>query len=258
MKLPLILTSPLFDESAEGSAAAGGATTTTTTTATEPDLKAEVARLTRERDDAAAKAKEHEDSARFWHSKARGSAEAPEAKTAAKADEEDNTDLLEVAAKGPKAMKEWLAKQGFVSKAEVDNLVTSKASQMTREARLVEQFPELKDQKSEFFKDTATEYGALKSQGVPEHIAMELAAERVSIRRGGTDDGEGRTKKETDDADRKARVKAQAGEGTKRQMRTAEEGGDELDETQKMIADKFGISHEAYKKRAKEGVQRAR
>lgn len=223
--------------------------------AQQPDHAAELAKLTRERDEAIARAHEHEEAARFWHGKVRGTAEVQPDKP--KPEDEDGTDLLEVAAKGPAAMKEWLRKQGFVSMDEANQLVNSRAEQLSREGQLIQSYPDLKDHDSEFFKETATEYGRLKQQGVPEAVAMEVAAERVRARRKPSQEEKVTSSKKETDADRAARAKAQAGEGTKRGAKAQEDTADLSDE-QKRIIEAFGISEDAYRKRATDGVQFAR
>jgi len=237
-----------------------------------PDQK--IARLERENGElktreteATNKAKEHEDSAKFWHEKARGAAQPQNRDGAPKpgeGEEEDTTDLLELAGKGPKAMKEWLKKQGFVSRDEAEQLTNRKAEGMVRQAQVVAKYPELNDQKSDFFKETTQEYGRLKERGVDELTAMETAAELVALRRGKggpgsedislTDPAAASNKRGTEE-ERRSRAKAQGGEGRRGAQK---EESDDLDETQIRIAEAFGISTEAYKKRAKEGVQFAR
>jgi hypothetical protein len=220
--------------------------------AAEPDYKAQAAQLQKERDEAIAKAKEHEQAAQYWHGKVKGGGEDKKP-----AEPEDDTDLLEVTAKGPKAMKDWLAKNGFVSKSEVDAMVQDKASQLTREAQLLKSHPELSDPDSDFFKATAVEYGQLRDQGVPEGVAMELAAERVGAKTKRQAAAEDPKSKKDGDADRAARARAQAPEGHKARP-AATEDDDELTPEQKRIAEHMGISEEAYLKRAKTGVQYAK
>jgi len=237
---------------------------TTPTTQQQPDPAAELAQVKKDLETEKARSKEHEEAATYWHQQARGGSARDGAEKPAKDEEpEDNTDLLEVATKGPKAMKQWLKDNGFVSQAEVEQTVQEKASQLAREAQVVREYPELADHSSDFFKETAQEYGRLKSQGVPEGVAMELAAERVAVKRGkGGDGGEGGGKKKAPAGesaeDRTARAKAQAGEGTKTRPAQQAAEDEELTPEQKRITEAFGITEDAYKKRAKEGVRFAR
>ncbi len=266
--------SRLFDENGGGDQGGGGGGQTQTET---PEQK--ITRLEREngelktgKDAAEAKAKEHEDSAKFWHEKAKGGASHRDGQPRPEPEPEDDTDLLELAGKGPKAMKDWLKKQGFVSRDEAEQLTNSKAQAMVRQAEVMRKYPDLSDQSSEFFKSVTAEYGRLKQQGVPDLVAMETAADLVGARtsrrtttdddekggeRGGDKGGErgGDRHKETED-ERRRRANAQNGGGRGRTSK--QEESDDLDETQKAIADAMGISHDAYKKRAKEGVQFAR
>lgn len=260
----------LFEEAGDGGAGGGQGTGQATET---PEQK--IARLERENgefkskaEENERKAKEHEESAKFWHERAKGSAPAnrdgQERPKPQDDPEDDNTDFLALAAQGPKAVKNWLKAQGMVTRAEAEAMTNAKATQLMRQAEIVRNHPELNDQQSDFFKETTAEYQKLKARGIAELDALELAADRVALtRKAKAGDGEGDNGdkgdkgkgngrgKETDE-ERRARAKAQNGDG--RRGAAAEES-DELDDNQKRIAEAFGISEDAYKKRAKEGVQ---
>jgi hypothetical protein len=163
---------------------------------------------------------EKDEAVRFWHGEAKKTA-AP-AKGAPAAETEDDTDLLDlIGTKGAKGLDEHLAKRGYVKSSEVDKRVEERAGQFTREARLVEEFPDLADDTSEFFKDTAKEYGRLQQQGVPKGLAMEQAANNVELRRL-REGGEPKPKAADPEAERQRRIKAQAGDKGRRAAAASE------------------------------------
>jgi hypothetical protein len=187
---------------------------------------------------------------------------APEPVAAPEPEPEDDTDILDVlTTQGVKGFDALLAKRGFVRAADVDARVNSKAAQLTAEADLINQYPDLRKRDSAFFVATARHYGDLTRQGVPEAVAMRLAAERAEtdgIRAGTVKTpaqiaADAKTAKE---ATRLARIAAQAGDRT---SRTAEVDGADDDDTltahEKHICAAMGISEESYIARAKAGVQ---
>src|SRR6202042_646503 len=98
------------------------------------------------------------------------------------AEPESDVDLLDViGTKGAKGLDEVLKSRGYVSKADVENLIAAKVDQVTREGTAVERFPELKDRESEFFKLTTKNVAALKGQGITGVNATEIAAERAYL-----------------------------------------------------------------------------
>jgi hypothetical protein len=230
---------------AEGEAAAAAAAKEDA-----PDAKALAAEVERLRGQVA----EKEEAVRFWHGEAKKTAPKSAATPETPDEDEDKTDLLDlIATKGAKGLTGFLAKKGFVSGDEVDRRVNERATQMVRESKLIEEFPELSDQKSEFFKSTAVEYRELVNQGVPKQVAMGLAAKNVRL--AALEAGEGDTKKTPKpdaEAERVRRIKAQGGD--KGRKGADREESDELTPMQREIADAMGVSHDAYKKRAKEGV----
>lgn len=193
--------------------------------------------------------------AEFWAQKAKTTPAAATASTAA----DDDPDVLEaITTGGAKGFDALAEKRGFVKKADVETMINSKATQLTKEQELIGRYPDLKKKDSEFFKSTALHYGELVKDGTPQSVAMELAAERTELElmRAGKIKAPGAepTKEEKETA-RLARVAAQAGESGGRRAAAADEGDDELSPEQKRIADAMGVSHEAYLKRAKAGVK---
>jgi len=192
--------------------------------------------------------------AQYWADKAKAAPAPVKA-----ADPEDDTDILEViTTKGGKGFDEMAEKRGFVKIDKVEALINTRAASLTKEQELITEYPDLKKKDSEFFKATAVTYGNLVKGGTPQPLAMELAAKQTElefIRSGKIKlPGAEQTKAEKE-ADRLARVAAQAGEGGgRRPSAQADEGDEDLTSEQKHIADAMGISHEAYAKRAKAGV----
>jgi hypothetical protein len=192
----------------------------------------------------------------YWYNQAKGNGEKP---APAAKEPEDDVDLLEVVTtKGAKGLDDVIAKRGYMRKADVEGMIEARATQMTKEAELIGRFPDLKNQQSEFFKETAQHYGNLKAQGVPQHLAMEMAAERVALSH--IESGKLKTRQQTADTDkatrettRRARAAAQEGDRGSRAP-AGNDDDDELTPEQKHIAKAMGISEEAYQKRAKQGV----
>jgi hypothetical protein len=193
---------------------------------------------------------------------------------------EDEQDILDViTAKGSKGFDELLdkyaKKRGFVSREEAESITNSKASQLTEEAALVKEYPELGDKKSEFFLATANEYATLVKAHVSQPLAMRLAAEKVELafmRAGKIDTPAQKVEKvkAIKEADRKARIAAQSGErGTNRRSEPDPDESDELTAVQENVAVRMleGMTGEdgkpytreqaiaKYKARAKSGVQ---
>jgi hypothetical protein len=195
----------------------------------------------------------------FWYNQAKGRGEESAKPAAAASEPGDDVDLLDlVTSKGAKGLDDLIAKRGYVRKADVETMIESRATQMTKEAELLGRFPDLRNQGSDFFKETAIHYGNLKNQGVPQSIAMEMAAERVALNF--MESGKMKTRQQSSDeqktareANRKARAMAQEGDSGNRPS-AGSEADEDLTAEQKHIAKAMGITEEAYKARAQKGV----
>ncbi len=194
--------SPLVVSS--GTPAAAPAATPAAATA---PTAAEVAALKAELETSKQQAAEHERTAQFWYNKSNAKP-APAEKPAAAAEEEDDDVLDLITSKGAEGLEALLKKRGFVSAAEVDEKVNAKASQITGEAKLIDDYPELAKHDSEFFKATALNYGELKKQGVPEAVAMRMAAERAEL--AGIRAGKIKTPTQKSDEEKAARASERA------------------------------------------------
>ena len=224
---------------------------------------AEVEALKAELATSKAAAAENERTAKFWHGKATAAPEKP----AAAAPPEDETDVLDViTSKGEKGLDALLKKRGFVTKAELDSTVDAKANQIVSEGQLLKEYPELDNKDSDFFKATAQFYGELKRDGVPERVAMRIAAKEAKL--AGIESGTIKTATQKT-ADEKAaaaeerRARAAAGAGDHGGRGSAEEADDTPTEDEQRaiqrLADALEIpldkATERYKARAKKGVQ---
>lgn len=189
-------------------------------------------------------------SAQYWHEQAKGKTAQVKETPAA---EEAAEDILElITTKGAKGLDELLAKRGFVRREDVDATVNAKATTIAAENKLAAEYPDLKDTNSEFFKATATHYAPLVAQGVPQHIAMQLAAEKAELE--GYKSGKRLTP--TEKTERAARAAAQNPDKSKRGAPVEEEEGTgELDAFQLALCEKMEITPEQYKARAAAGVR---
>lgn len=190
----------------------------------------------------------------FWYGKATAAAAAPPPAAEPEPELED-VDLLDlISTGGTKAFDKYMKGRGYMSKAEVDLVVNTKANQLSAEADLIGAYPDLRKPDSPFFQATAAAYGELKRQGVPEALAMKLAAERAELQ--GFKSGKTKLVDPNDkEAARLARVKAQSGDKSARAAATADpDDDDEITDQERHICEAMGITVEAYQKRAKGGV----
>jgi hypothetical protein len=206
-------------------------------------------------------------SSEFWAQRAQATPPAPAAAAAPPEPEpEDNTDLLDLLTTGgPKAFDRYMKSKGYVTRTEAEEMASaianSKASQLTTESQLLSKYPDLANKQSEFFRATASHYGELVKEGVPEQLAMKIAAERAELdgfKSGKVKTPAQRTTDQAAEAERKrqARISAQAGDRGNRPAADAEPEDDDttLTEAQKAICRGMDISEEAYIARLKKGT----
>lgn len=232
----------LTTDAAEGAdatadAAAGAAEAQKTEAAEAKTLAAEVKALK-------AQVAEKDDAVRYWHGEAKKGAKAEP--KADEPDEDEKIDLLDViGTKGTKGLTAVLRKAGFVSAAEVDQKVEQRTAQVVRESKLVQEFPELSDDKSEFFKATAVEFGKLQRDGMPKAIAMEQAARNVRLAEYEAGTATPAAKTKDPEAERQRRIKAQGGDrGTRR---SGTEDSDALSDDQKTILAGMRVSEKDFR-----------
>jgi hypothetical protein len=254
---PFWIKTPLYEEQAEGGEGGGGgaapaagddaAAAAAEAAKNQPDAKA----LQKEIETLRSQVSEKDEAVRYWHGEAKKGAQ-PKAETPA--EDEDKTDLLDlIGTKGAKGLTEFLSKKGFVSGAEVDQRVQQRASEMLRESKLVEEYPDLSDRETPFFKATAVEYNKLVKAGVPKALATEQAARnaRLAELEAGAGGGGSDKPKPNAEAERQRRIKAQAGDKGRRGS-TREDDPDTVTELEKEVCEAMGVEPGAYKKRQKE------
>lgn len=190
--------------------------------------------------------------AQYWADKAKTAAPAKAVET------EDEPDVLEaITTGGAKGFDALAKKRGFIQRTEVEELINQRAASLTEEQQLLQDYPDLKKKDSEFFKATALNFGKLVLSKVPQAVAMGNAARQTElefIKAGKIKLPGSELTAAEKEAARVARIAAQSGEPGGRRPAAAEEGDEDLTAEQKHIADAMGISHEAYAKRAKSGV----
>jgi hypothetical protein len=215
--------------------------------------------------------------AQFWMQKAQGTQE----KAAPAAEEEPklSVDLVEAIANGDvKAITAALKEMGFARTSDVqrdvDRKLTGSRNAQNSDQALIDEYPELADSKSEFFRVTAEIYNnllredpSLKGSNVLTKVAAELAEKRLGLDEPAPARGRRAAAREEDDeeeedgaeADRVRRVAQQSG-GRNRRPAQADPASTELDRMQKSIVAKLraaggDISEEGYKKRATAGIR---
>jgi len=225
---------------------------------TEQTTSPELAALQKEINDLKEQVAESNRTAQFWADKAKATAATPASPLHPDDEEEDDeTDVLEaITTNGVKGFDSLAAKRGYMKRDEVENLINQRATVLTKEQDLLNEYPDLKKKDSEFFKATAVNYGALVRSGTPNAVAMELAAKQTELEflRSGKMKIPGEAEKERREAARLERVAAQSGENGRRPAPGSDETDTELTVQQKKIADAMGVSYEAYAKRAQAGV----
>lgn len=202
---------------------------------------------------------ESQRTAQFWAEQARSAPAAPAAPAPAAEPEDDDTDVLEaITLNGTKGFEDLAARRGFVKRSEVEQMIDSRATALTKEQELLGQYPDLRNRQSDFFKQTAAHYGAMVKAGTPATTAMQLAANMAELdlmRAGKITTPSANGDKGNREAERLARIAAQGGGAGPRRPSGGEDDDDTLTAEQKHIAAMMGISEEAYLKRAKAGVQ---
>jgi len=233
------------------------ATTTTTNNTTPATGTEDFTSLRTELAELRGQVSEQQRTAEYWMERALRKEQA----TPAAEEPEEEVDVLDVlTTQGAKGLDAILAKRGYARLNQVDERVNNRATQLLAEQKLQEDYPDLKDYSSDFFKSTSQHYGRLVREGVPEKTAMRLAAQAAELE--GIKSGKRKTPQQSDDAatrerERQARIRAQAGDRSPRasEPEAGGEGDDELTDNEKHICRAMGISEEAYKKRAQQGVQ---
>lgn len=195
-----------------------------------PDGKAE-AKATREHEREIAELKtqlaEKDQAALHWYNVAQGVTrpktdddDEPGAKPAkpAKVDDDDESPdrfVDKLATLGPKALDEYMAKRGFMSGKQVQELLNGVVGKITREADLYAKYPDLRNEESELFKETQREFQdmvALDKSFAKNPVAVQLAARNATTRlKMAAEIADAKKPKETE-AERRARAAAAGGD----------------------------------------------
>jgi hypothetical protein len=225
------------------------------------------------------------DSERYWAEQARGRGtadlEPDEEPPAPEPEEEDESadDFLDRLSKeGPRAVAKVAAKlaskEGFVRKEDVSKIVAPliqevvqrERGKLTADAKLVTQYPELRDEKSELFKATAVIYRELVAEdpdlkGSPQTLFMAARAARAELKAAAKtaangdqqpdgESGDYREEREDREEARQRRIRAQQGD-TGRGRSTPYEGDDDpLGPAQRDVLDLFarvGLDEQSYR-----------
>jgi hypothetical protein len=217
------------------------------------------------------------ESERYWAARAKqgGKPEAP-------ADEPDEDDLPavedidispdafldELEKKGPKAILEVVKKAGFVPASEAkamaeriaDKRLQAERDRMQAEAKIFREFPDLADEQSDLYKETAKVFREMVEEdpALANSTAAFKSAARLAQR---SLSGGAASKKEPASLQERmlaeSRRERVAQQGFSRGVQSPGEDDDELTPTQKMIARNLGVSEAEYRKYAKAGVTMA-
>jgi hypothetical protein len=226
-------------------------------------------------------------SERYWADKAKGGADAggdPE-DPGEGADDDDGGEapetpispddfLDELSKTGPAAIEKALGKRGFVRKEDVvklateiaNNVVARERGKITSDARLVSEYPELRDEKSELFIETGKVYRELVAADPKLHkspatllLAAKYAKQELKLRdmrpKARDADEQPPDYRETEDDDRTNRLKGQMGT-TGRGHGAPREDDDEIGPQARAVIEamgRYGVDEKAFRaQRAKE------
>jgi len=164
-----------------------------------------------------------------------------------------------------------LTKRGFITAADAKRIAVDTAvkvsreligrerQKMTSDAQIVTDFPELKDQTSELFKETAAIYQkalAMDPNAAKTPAALYLAAQAAKASlKGRQAPPASRREEEEHEDDRRRRADAQ--DGRSRGRSTAEDTSDMLGPEAKELISKMGITEDEYKASAKQFARRS-
>jgi len=218
--------------------------------------------------------RESEESAQFWAEQAK--AGGGTGKSAAEPDPEPEPDIdlvSEITTNGVKGLETVLARLGYAKRDDIHREIGATRAEITEQSRLLQEYPELGDEQSEFFQETAKVYNQLKTDPImaksPKLIAI---AARMAKAEMGTparrraapaahapdDDYEDDYREDPPPRDREAeRVARQSGDRGRRSERTEPQV---LDAGQKAIVRAFQaagapVTEESYAKRANAGIR---
>jgi hypothetical protein len=178
--------------------------------------------------------------------------------------------LEELEAKGPKAILDVVKKAGFVPAAEAkamaeriaDKRLQAERGRMQAEAQIFREFPDLADEESDLYKETARVFKEMVEEdpALANSTAAFKSAARLAQRSLGGG-GKAAGKEPASLAERmlsESRRERVAQQGFSRGVQSpGEDGDDELTPSQKAAARNLGVSDAEYRKYAKAGVTMA-
>lgn len=170
-------------------------------------------------------------------------------------EEKDPARIKQIFAKTVKAQIAAELKRGnFISREEAEKYTAQIIEGATATNRLVQEFPQLADPKSEFFQETQKQIGIMSDdpayKGVPETTLFRMAAlqAEVGLSRAG------KLSKAESEEDRIARILAQKGLGGGRGVATEDDGGLTAEERRTIAGYKaagFDIDEKSYREERK-------
>jgi len=220
--------------------------------------------------------RELSDSERYWAEQARGRGtvtEEPDEDEPAPVDEEPEETpdefLDRLSKEGKGAIVKAVAKLGYLRKEDVAKvaaevargIVSNERGKLTADAKLVSQYPELRDEKSELFQTTAGIYRELIADNPelktsPGTLFMAARAAKAELAakpkpaRGGNDDEPRDYREDREEDSRRRRIDAQQGD-TGRGRSTPYEGDDDpIGPAQRDVLDLFakaGVDEKSYR-----------
>jgi hypothetical protein len=170
---------------------------------------------------------------------------------------------------GPRAIAKWLKKNGYVTGAEAEVLATKTAKQavtaarqaMTHDAELVGDYPDLKDEKSELFKETSAIFSgmvkkdpSLKKSTVALMMAAEQAKLKLQIKGGGSRERDEGGDEGDRELERQRRIRSQNGDRGRRGDSFEDDDDDSMGPQAKEVLaafGRFGVDEAAYKSERK-------
>lgn len=241
-------------------------------------VKDELGEVRRELADLRKRNAELSDSEKYWADRARAGGGAPadpepddetEVEEQSEASQISPDDFLDLLTKdGPEAVAKELSKRGFVKKADVAKLAESIAQRVvdrergkiTSDAKLISDYPELRDEKSALFIETGKVYRELVATDPKLHkspatllLAAKYAKQELALRAGASRrPGQGEDPDDYRDRDdeRTRRARAQQGDTGRGRGGPAERDDEDLgDEARQVIAmfAKAGVDEKAYR-----------
>ncbi len=221
---------------------------------------AEIARLQRELEAKDARINELSESERFWAERAKGGKPAADGEEPEAPEVEEDPDKFaeDLAADGVKA----LHKRGILGEKQIRELIRTEGAKvageilarreqvLTREGELLNKYPDLRDEHSEFFKETAKvlreEFGdAPEFQRTPK--ALKIAADLVAARRPRRSDA---------DDDLSLRLRSQSGRSAPRSMDDDDGLGSQEREIIRMMG-RYGVTEKGFKEQ-QQAIRRGR